>query len=301
MTSGTEREAVSERRDIEGPGAVRGLRATGVHSWFNKIGRWQGWSGVAKWSGFAVLFVTYFPIIMLVILSFSHRPLSGIPYPLSLMHYEGLMANADWVLPLSKSLAVAIAVSITCMVVATAVGRAIPLMGRPGRWVVFSILPIFVPGMTMGAALFTLLRAQLDLPMGLWSIYLGHLVWALPFALLLVLVLVTRFDRRLLQAAEDLGANAWQRFWHIEFPILRPGIVGAGLFGFLLSFNEVLRSIFLRGTETTMPVWNWLMAASQQSQVPVIFALATIILAITVPLLSAFFWVLFVRFDRGSN
>jgi ABC-type spermidine/putrescine transport system permease subunit II len=111
-------------------------------------------------------------------------------------------------------------------------------------------------------------------------------------------VLATRFDHRLLEAAEDLGASRWQRFWDIEFPILRPGIVGAGLFGFLLSFNEVLRSIFLRGTETTMPIWNWFMAASQQSQVPIIFGLATIILLVTLPLLAGFFWLLFVRLER---
>jgi ABC-type spermidine/putrescine transport system permease subunit II len=290
MTSG----ATQEHRQIDGS-VLHGSRPASARSRLDKLGYWSGWSAVAKWGGFTVLFITYFPILMLVLLSFSRRPLSGVPYPLSMMHYEALLRNTDWAVPLWKSLVVAVAVAVTCMVVATAVGRAIPLMSRPGRWVVIAIIPIFVPGMTMGAALFTLLRAHLDLRMGLWSIYLGHLVWALPFSLLLVLVLVTRFDRRLLQAAEDLGANAWQRFWHIEFPILRPGIVGAGLFGFLLSFNEVLRSIFLRGTETTMPVWNWIMAASQQTQVPIIFALATIILFITLPLLSAFFWILFVR------
>ena len=50
---------------------------------------------------------------------------------------------------------------------------------------------------------------------------------------------------------------------------------------------------------TTMPVWNWIMAASQQSQVPIIFALATIVLLVTLPLLAGVFWLLFVRLDRG--
>ena len=81
--------------------------------------------------------------------------------------------------------------------------------------------------------------------------------------------------------------------------MLRPAIIGAGLFGFLLSFNEMLRSIFLRGTETTMPIWNWIMASSQQSQVPIIFALATIVLAVVLPLLAGVFWLLFARMDKG--
>ena len=67
----------------------------------------------------------------------------------------------------------------------------------------------------------------------------------------------------------------------------------------LEALNEMLRSIFLRGTETTMPIWNWVMAASQQSQVPIIFALASIVLAVTLPLLAAFFWLMFVKLDRS--
>ena len=125
------------------------------------------------------------------------------------------------------------------------------------------------------------------------------MVWALPFAFLLVIVLATRFDHRLLEAAEDLGASAWQRFWQIEFPIMRPGIVGAGLFGFILSFNELLRSIFLRGTETTMPIYTWAQASSHQSNVPIIFGLASLIFGVTLPIIGTFFWILFSRTDRA--
>ena len=160
------------------------------------------------------------------------------------------------------------------------------------------LLPLFVPGMSMGAALFIFLRSVLGVKLGFGSILAGHFVWAFPFALLIVLVLTTRFDHRLVEASSDLGASPWQTFWRIEFPLLRPAIIGAGLFGFLLSFNEVLRTIFLRGTETTMPIYNWTMAASQQSQVPIIFALATILLAVTLPLLGGAFWLLYVRLDK---
>lgn len=135
--------------------------------------------------------------------------------------------------------------------------------------------------------------------MGLWSIFVAQLIWALPFSLLLVLVVASRFDLRLLEAAEDLGASPWRRFWEIEMPLLRPGIFGAGVFGFLLSFNELLRSLFVRGVETTMPIYNWAMAASQQSQVPIIFSLATIILFVTLPIMGAFFWFLFAKLDRN--
>ena len=75
-------------------------------------------------------------------------------------------------------------VALVCMVVATAVGRAIPQLRRPGGVVLIALLPLFVPGMTMGAALFIFLRSFLGLKLGFWSIFIGHIVWALPFSLL---------------------------------------------------------------------------------------------------------------------
>ncbi|MCC2663391.1 MAG: hypothetical protein K0S35_1313 [Geminicoccaceae bacterium] len=266
---------------------------------WRRLTAWPHWSLVAMLGGLLVILLTYVPILWLAVMSFSERPLSGIPYPLTLEHYASLAADLRWLEPFWQSTVLGLVVGITCMVVATAVGRAIPRMPRPGGVVLIALLPLFVPGLTMGAALFIFFRSLLGLRLGMWSIFIAHLVWALPFALLLVLVIATRFDHRLLEAAEDLGASRWQRFWDIEFPILRPGIIGAGIFGFLLSFNELLRSIFLRGSETTMPIYNWTMTASHQSQVPIIFSLATILLAVTLPVMGLFFWLLFNRLDKS--
>jgi ABC-type spermidine/putrescine transport system permease subunit II len=266
---------------------------------WRRLASWPHWPRVAAAAGFAVILLTYVPIAWLAVMSFSERPLSGIPYPLTLENYVKLARDANWVEPFWQSVVLGLVVGLACMVVATAVGRAIPRLQRPGGVVLVALLPLFVPGLTMGAALFIFFRSLLGLRLGMWSIFIAHMVWALPFALLLVLVIATRFDHRLLEAAEDLGASKWQRFWDIEFPILRPAVVGAGIFGFLLSFNELLRSIFLRGSETTMPIYNWTMTASHQSQVPIIFSLATIMLAVTLPVMGGFFWLLFNRLDRS--
>jgi len=267
---------------------------------WRRVSGWLLWPGLAKWLGLIVILLMYIPLVWLAVMSFSGRPLSGIPYPLTMEHYDELMGGFEkWGEPLYESVAMGVVTGLVCMVVATAVGRAMPRMRKPGGVMLVALIPLFVPGLTMGAALFIFIRSFLDLRLGLWSIFVGHLVWSLPFSLLLVLIIATRFDYRLLEAAQDLGATTWRRFWDIEFPILRPGIVGAGIFGFLLSFNELLRSIFLRGSETTMPIYNWTMTASHQSQVPIIFSLSTIILGATLPILGGFFWLLFARLDRG--
>jgi ABC-type spermidine/putrescine transport system permease subunit II len=115
----------------------------------------------------------------------------------------------------------------------------------------------------MGSALFIFFRMALHLELGFWSIFLTQLIWALPFSLLLV-------------------------------------IVGAGLFSFLLSFSELPRSLFVRGLSTTMPIYNWAMAASQQSNVPIIIALTTLTVLLTLPLVGVLFWIMFVRLDSSK-
>lgn len=257
------------------------------------------WKRLGKWGGFAMLGLIYFPLLWLILLSISRNPLGGIPGEFSLEHYRALFANSEWHMPMAASLVIGVIVGLVCAVAATIIGRAAPSLASPGRMLFLFVIPLFVPGMSMGAALLIFTRAVLGLKLGFWSVALGHFVWAFPFALLIILVVTLRFDHRLVEAGRDLGASNWRVFWDIEFPILMPGIVSAALFGFLMSFNEVMRSIFLRGTTETMPVWSWVQAAAQQSQVPIIFSLASIVLLITLPLLCAAFWLLFVKLDKS--
>lgn len=258
------------------------------------------WSALAKAAGIFGVTMIYFPILWLMLLSFSSRPLSGVPYPLTLQHYASLFTQGQWMSPIGASVVVSLLVGLACMIIATVMARSITRSGRPLPIIGLSLLPLFVPGLTMGSALFIFFRTALQLNLGFWSIFLAQLIWALPFSLLLVLVVASRFNLTLLSAAQDLGATRWRSFWDIEFPILRPGIMGAGVFGFLLSFSELPRSLFVRGLSTTMPIYNWAMAASQQSNVPIIFALTTLTVLMTLPLVGALFWIMFVRLDPSK-
>jgi len=256
------------------------------------------WKGLGKWLGLSMLMMIYFPLIWLVLLSISRDPLSGIPGSFSLQHYRALFASSAWHMPMLASITIGLIVGAVCAVTATVIGRAVPRMKRPGPMLLVFVLPLFVPGMSMGAAIFIFSQSVLGLDLGFWSIAVGHYVWAFPFALLIVLVVTLRFDWTLVEAGRDIGASDWQVFRDIEFPLLMPGIVSAGLFGFLMSFNEVMRTIFLRGRSETLPVWNWVQAAAQQSQVPIIFSLSSIVLIVTLPVLSGMFWLLFVRMNK---
>ena len=79
--------------------------------------------------------------------------------------------------------------------------------------------------------------------MGIYTSGLGaQLTWTLPFGLLITFAIFNRFDRRFEEAARDLGATPWQSFAHVVLPIIAPSVIGIGLFGFTLSWDEVARS-----------------------------------------------------------
>ena len=239
------------------------------------------WTGPAIVLGYTVIFLIYAPVLWLTVMSFSERPLTGVPWPLTGAWYTKLYEDTRWVDPIQLSLVIALIVAVLCMWAATLVGRSLPALRRRGGVLFAFLLPLFVPGIILGVALFMFYRSFLGMKTGLWSLVLVHFVWSFPFALLAMLVVSVRFDHRLLEAAADLGANAWQRFWHIEFPALRPGIIASAFFGFLLSFNELERSLFLRGGHTTLPLYSWVQTASHTSNVPLIYALSTIITLIS--------------------
>ena len=91
--------------------------------------------------------------------------------------------------------------------------------------------------------------------MGLFTSGLGaHLTWTLPFGLLIMFAIFNRFDSRLEEAARDLGASPWQTFRHVVLPIILPSLVGIGLFGFTLSWDEIARSSQAIGSYNTLPI-----------------------------------------------
>ena len=245
--------------------------------------------------GLVVVALTYVPLVGLALLSFSDRPMSGLPYPLTLRWYQRLIADPHWIQPIEMSVLIGLIVAAVSTAMAVMVGRALPRMRERGAILTIFLITLFVPGTAMGVGMFLYYRSILDLRLGLWSLLLGHLAWAFPFALLSVLVVASRFDQRLLSAASDLGATPWQRFWQIELPLLRPGIVGGGIFAFLLSFNELPRSSYLRGVTTTLPLFEWAQATTQTSNIPFLFALSSVTLAVSLPLISVTTWILFRR------
>jgi len=116
--------------------------------------------------------------------------------------------------------------------------------------------------------------------MGVFTSGLGaHLTWTLPFGLLIMFAIFNRFDHRLEEAARDLGATPWQTFRHVVLPIILPSVVGIGLFGFTLSWDELARSSQAIGSVNTLPLE--LQGLTTTITRPDIYALGTITTAVS--------------------
>ena len=143
--------------------------------------------------GYSAIFLIYAPIFWLAVMSFSERPLTGFPWPLTGSWYARLYEDTRWVEPIELSLMIAFIVALLCMLASTLVGRSLPALRRRGGILFAFLLPLFVPGIVLGVTLFMFYRSFLGIRTGLWSLVLVHFVWAFPFALLALLVVAVRF------------------------------------------------------------------------------------------------------------
>ncbi|TBO28380.1 ABC transporter permease [Aquabacterium lacunae] len=111
--------------------------------------------------------------------------------------------------------------------------------------------------------------------MGLYTSGLGaHLTWTLPFGMLIMFAVFNRFNPAYEEAARDLGATPWQSFRHVVLPLILPSLVGVGMFGFTLSWDEIARSSQAIGDVNTLPLE--LQGLTTTVTTPSIYALGTL-------------------------
>ena len=130
----------------------------------------------------------------------------------------------------------------------------------------------------------------------------AHLTWTLPFGLLIMFAVFNRFNPAYEEAARDQGATPWQSFWHVVLPLIAPSVVGIGMFGFTLSWDEISRSSQAIGDLNTLPLE--LQGLTTTVTDPAIYALGTVttavsLLVIAIALVSVA-WLRARRVGRGG-
>jgi len=221
----------------------------------------------------------WLPILTMALLSFT-GPDGGTTFPMrgvSLFWYRELLrvqSIDDFKPPLGRSLVLALLCSATTAVLAVAAAQAMRARFRgSGIFFYLVLLGVMAPGLLVGFGMGLITRIVGVTPAWYTTTFAVHIVWTLPFGFLTMLAAFNRFDRRLEEAALTLRANRWTAFRRITLPLVLPGVIGAALFGFTLSFDEFARSLFTTGSEQTLPLVIY--AQFDRQLQPTLYALGT--------------------------
>jgi putative spermidine/putrescine transport system permease protein len=231
---------------------------------------------------FFTLFVLYLygPLSAIVILSFQ-GPNGGLTFPLngvSLRWFANLFeqqAVGDFGGSFRRSFALGVMVMVVTVVVSLLAGLAFrrKFAGATALFYL-SVASLVVPSIIISLGI-GVLFSQLGLqPAWYTSGFGAHLTWTLPFGVLIMFAIFNRFSPAYEEAARDLGATSWQTFRHVVLPMIAPPLIGVGLFGFTLSYDEFARTLMTSGTYNTLPLEIYGMTTNVTT--PVLYALGTV-------------------------
>ena len=145
--------------------------------------------------------------------------------------------------------------------------------------------PLVMPDILIGISLLMLFVAC-SVDCGFGTILVAHVTFCVSYVVMTILARLQDFDDRLIEAAYDLGAGPWYTFFHVQLPILLPGIVAGGLLAFTLSIDDVVITSFVNGAGTnTFPTYVSSMTKHSRN-LPAVFALSTLMLLFTCALVG---------------
>ncbi|MGG7517800.1 ABC transporter permease [Allorhizobium undicola] len=226
-----------------------------------------------------VLFL-YGPLSAIFILSFQGEN-GGLTFPLngvSLHWFFNLFetqAVGDFGGSFRRSFTLGLMVMIVTVVVSLLAGLAFRRRFRGATALFYlAVASLVVPSIIVSLGIGVVFQ-QLGLePAWYTSAFGAHLTWTLPFGVLIMFAVFNRFSPAYEEAARDLGASNWQTFRHVLLPMIAPSLIGVGLFGFSLSYDEFARSLMTAGTFNTLPLEIYGMTTNVTT--PVLYALGTV-------------------------
>lgn len=254
----------------------------------------SGGSAFARWGihvvGISILLFLCLPIAIVIPMSFSSADTLEFPPPgFSLRWFQSFFDDPRWLEAARTSIIVAVASSTIAVVVGSAAAYGLVRGTFRGRSVLEAnfLAPLIVPQVITALALYIYL-AKFGLLGTIPGLVIGHTVLGLPYVVLLMSVAIRSFDVRIEQAALSLGASWQWMFWRVLVPNLIPSMLAAWIFAFIISFDEVIITIFLSGAYETIPkkMFNELVLRVN----PTITAIATLLISFTVVTMALIAW-----------
>ena len=151
----------------------------------------------------------------------------------------------------------------------------------------FIFLPLASPEIVLGASLLSMFLS-FGFATGFGTILIAHIMFNVSFVVVTVRSRLIGFDRALEEAAQDLGANGLQTFWHVTLPLIMPGVLSAALLAFALSIDDFVITNFNAGSTITFPLFIW--GAARVAVPPQINVIAAMIFLVTVAAMLITVW-----------
>jgi spermidine/putrescine transport system permease protein len=191
---------------------------------------------------------------------------------------------------LEKSLEIAALSTLIATALGTLTALALVRYEFKGRSPVnfFIFIPLATPEVVLGAALLSQFLNWGTPQLGFATILIAHIMFNLSFVIITVRSRLIGFDRSLEEAAQDLGATAWQTFRLITLPLIMPGVVAAALLAFALSIDDFVITNFNAGSTITFPLFIW--GAARVAIPPQIYVIASMIFLVTLLLMLLTVW-----------
>jgi putative spermidine/putrescine transport system permease protein len=142
------------------------------------------------------------------------------------------------------------------------------------------ILPLALPGVITGIALSSFYTFW-GVPFSLWTIVIGHATFCVVIVYNNVIARLRRTSPSLVEASMDLGADGWQTFRFVTFPVLSTALISGALLAFALSFDEVIVTLFTAGAQNTLPIWI-LGKIRLGQQLPEVNAVVFVVIVLTI-------------------
>jgi spermidine/putrescine transport system permease protein len=236
------------------------------------------WSGIG---GFFIVFLLS-PLVLVVLFAFTNRPQSAFPIEaLSLRWWEAMLANPNFLPAFWNSLIISGTVGIVSAIIGTMAALGLAQLDQRQARLAAAVLclPLMVPPLVLGVALLSFYsRARIS--MGPQTVIASHLLFALPFVVLVVYARLRNFDFRVVESARDLGASPLRAFFTVTLPIIRPTVVGAALIAMALSLDDFVITFFTISKGMTLP--TFVFAMIRTTVTPAANAVGTLILAMTI-------------------
>jgi putative spermidine/putrescine transport system permease protein len=235
------------------------------------------------------------PIVVLIPLSFNAEPyftftqgmLSLDLDAFSTRWYQDIINNPQWIHSVKNSVIIGFFATILATTLGTIAAWGLSRPQTPFRVPIMSILvsPMIVPLIITAAGMF-FFYSKIGLAYTYPGLIMAHTALGIPFVVITVTATLVGFDQNLIRASASLGADVLTSFRRVVLPLILPGVISGALFAFVTSFDEVVVVLFLSGFEQrTIPRQMW--AGIREQISPTILAVATILVAVSIALLTA--------------